>query len=173
MKINPREDLSEPYLFSSSGNKKDLVLVSSISVPILKEEKYVGLLQFDMNLERFQDMIDEIRPFRDSYGFLISSNGAYIASTNENLVNKKINGLDTEDNTNNKIIENIKLGKKYSYIEKDSTNTEYYVSNYPVKIGKSEKRKNVNEEFKKGKITTLNNVSKIINKLFEKFTIQQ
>ncbi len=137
MKINPREDISEPYMFSSTNKKQDLVLVSSISIPILNEEKYVGLLQFDIDLVRFQDLVNEIRPFGNSTSFLISNNGTYIASTNTNLVNKKINQINEKNTFNNNIIEKIRKGEKHSYIKKDSTNTEYYISHYPVKIGKS------------------------------------
>jgi len=137
MKINPREDISEPYLFSSSGKKEDLDLISSISIPILTDEKFVGLLQFDVNLERFQDLIAEIRPFKNSYGFLISNTGTYIANINHKLVNKKINKLNPNGNINNEIVENIKKGNNFSYIEKDSAGIEYYFSHYPLKLGNS------------------------------------
>ncbi|MBN1253621.1 MAG: GAF domain-containing protein, partial [Bacteroidales bacterium] len=137
MKINPREDLSEPYLFSSSGKNDDLALVSSISIPIMDDKKYIGLLQFDVNLERFQYMINQVRPFKNSYGFLVSNSGTYIANHNAKLINQKIGEVDALENVENKILDKINNGNHFSYIKKDSTGVDYYVSMYPLKIGKS------------------------------------
>ncbi len=140
MKINPREDMSEPYMFSSSGRDEDLVLVSSLSIPIMKGKEYVGLLQFDVNLERFKEMINQLRPYPGSFGFLVSNKGKFVAIPEEQFINKSIDSLSPEDNINYKIIENIQKGKSFSYMRTDSTNTKNYISFYPVHIGKENAR---------------------------------
>jgi methyl-accepting chemotaxis protein len=135
MKINPREEISEPYLFSPSNNKIDLSLVSSLSVPIIDDNNYVGLLQFDVNLERFRTMINEIRPYPGSYGFLLSNNGAFTAVPNDNMVNETIEKIMPEENLEQNIILNIKEGKQFSYIRTDSLDQSYYISYHPLKFG--------------------------------------
>ncbi len=137
MKINPREDLSEPYWFSISGNKEDEELISSISIPILKDKHYVGLMQFDVNLERFQELIMQIKMFPGSFGFIVSNKGKLVAIPDKQKVNIGIDSLSPADNARFKIIENIQKGKTFSFMRKDSAGVEDYVSFYPIKIGKS------------------------------------
>ncbi len=140
MKINPREDMSEPYMFSPSGTEEDLVLVSSLSIPIMKGEKYVGLLQFDVNLERFNEMINQLKPYPGSFGFLVSNKGRFVAIPEEKYLNKSIDSLSPKDNINFKIIENIQKGKSFSYTMIDSTKTRNYISFSPISIGKEDAR---------------------------------
>ncbi len=140
IKINPREDMSEPYLFSSSGSDVDLTMVSSISIPIMKGKKYVGLLQFDVNLERFREMIHQVRPYPGSFGFLVSNKGKFVAIQDEKFINKSIDILSPVDNINYNIIENIQKGKKFSFVRLDSTGVKNYTSFYPVQIGKANAR---------------------------------
>jgi len=137
MKINPREDLSEPYWFSISGEQEDMELISSISVPIMKDKKYVGLLQFDVNLERFQELIMQIKSFPGSFGFIVSNKGKLVAIPDKRLVNIGIDSLSPADNARFKIIENIQKGKSFSYMHQDSSGVQNYVTFYPIHIGKS------------------------------------
>ncbi|OQX98381.1 MAG: hypothetical protein B6I20_11135 [Bacteroidetes bacterium 4572_117] len=138
MKINPREDMSEPYLFSSSGKEEDLAMISSISIPITKNNNFVGLVQFDVNLERFNDMIGGLKPFPGSFGFLVSNSGKFVAIHEKKYLNKSIETLSKRDNIDFKIAENIQKGKSFSYMRYDSLDVQKYVSFYPVQIGKSD-----------------------------------
>lgn len=135
MKINPREEYSEPYLFSPTGSNVDQTLVSSLSVPIMDENRYVGLLQFDVNLERFKAMVNEIRPYPGSHGFLLSNKGAYIAIPDENIVGKSIEKMIPEENLEQNIMGNIRAGKIFSYLRNESDESSNYVSYYPLKFG--------------------------------------
>ncbi len=137
MKINPREELSEPYMFSPTNTDADLVMISSISMPIIDDGSFVGLLQFDVNLERFRTMVNEIRPFEGSYGFLISNKGVFAAIPQDSLVNKSIDKISPEVNLEHKILINIKQGNTFSYELNDPDGTSYYVAHYPLKFGNS------------------------------------
>ncbi len=137
LKINPREDLSEPYWFSISGKEEDMELISSVSIPIMKGKKYVGLMQFDVNLERFQELIIQIKSFPGSFGFLVSNGGKLVAIPDKKYINIGIDSLSPADNARYKIIENIQKGKSFSYMRKDSAGVENYVSFYPIHIGHS------------------------------------
>jgi methyl-accepting chemotaxis protein len=137
MKINPREELSEPYMFSPTNTDADLVMISSISMPIIDDGSFVGLLQFDVNLERFRTMVNEIRPFEGSYGFLISNKGVFAAIPQDSLVNKSIDKISPEVNLEHKILINIKQGNTFSYELNDPDGTSYYVTHYPLKFGNS------------------------------------
>lgn len=136
MKINPREDLSEPYMFSSTNSEEDMELISSISMPIFDKKKYVGLVQFDINLDRFQQLINKVRPYAGSFGFLVSNKGNFVAIPEKRYIDKNIDSLSPTDNINYKIIENIQKGKPFSYMRQDSSKIQKYISFYPVHIGK-------------------------------------
>jgi len=137
MKINPREEISEPYLFSPTDTRTDLTLVSSISIPILADDKFIGLLQFDVNMERFRTMVNEIRPYKGSYGFLLTYKGIYGATPLDSLLNREIEKVSPEQNLEFNIIGNIRKGTAFSYTSKNKDNTVYYVTHFPLKFGNS------------------------------------
>jgi len=137
IKINPREELSEPYLFSPTGAKSDLTLLSSISIPIIEQKQFVGLLQFDVDLEQFKAIINEIRPYEESYGFLISNKGVYAAIPFDSVVNKTVEAVIPEENLEYNIMENIMAGQQFSYMRTDENNNSYYISYFPLSFGNS------------------------------------
>ncbi len=138
IKVNPKEELSEPYTFTPTGNKLDMVLVSSISIPIMDRKEFVGLLQFDVDLDRFKAMINEIRPYDDSYGFLISNKGVYAAIPFDSIANKTVEKVIPEENLEHNVMLNIMDGKQFSYMRTDENNKSFYVSYFPLSFGNSE-----------------------------------
>jgi len=138
IKVNPREELSEPYLFTPTGNKFDQTLISSISIPILDHKQFVGLLQFDVDLERFKRMINEIRPYEDSYGFLISNRGVFAAIPIDSAANNTVEKVIPEENLEHNVMINIMEGRQFSYMRTDKNNKSFYVSYFPLKFGNSE-----------------------------------
>ncbi|MFN8259097.1 MAG: GAF domain-containing protein [Bacteroidales bacterium] len=139
MKINPREELSEPYLFSASGSRTDSILISSISIPVLDQKQFVGLLQFDVELERFKRMVNEIRPFDDSFGFIVSNKGVYAAIPFDSVFNKTVEKVIPEENLEHNILLNVSGGKPFSYNRIDNRGKAFYVSYFPMKFGNSSK----------------------------------
>lgn len=135
MKLYPREEMSEPYLFSPYGNNVDLNLISSISVPIIENNKYVGLLQFDVKLDSYNALISEIHPYKSSEAFLLSNKGVIVSGTNEQLINKKIENIDNNAIIAHNILTKIKEGNSFSYLQTDSTNIRRYYSYFPLKFG--------------------------------------
>jgi methyl-accepting chemotaxis protein len=137
MKINPREELSEPYMFSPTNSITDSVLISSISIPILDNNQFVGLLQFDVNMERFKGLINEIKPFERSFGFLLSNKGVFAAIPLDSFLNKTVEQVIPEQNLEFNILANIGKGQLFSYTFPDLDGVSYYVTHYPLKFGNS------------------------------------
>ncbi|MEA2106755.1 MAG: GAF domain-containing protein [Bacteroidota bacterium] len=129
------EYVMDPYFFAYQQGE-DEILETSVTVPILDENKAVGMAGFDLPLQRFQDLIVNIHPIDQSYAFLIAFNGQYIAHNNQELVGKFIEqDLGAKIETS-EIIQKIQKGEKFSYtISKDGE--EYWISFAPVYIGKS------------------------------------
>jgi methyl-accepting chemotaxis protein len=139
MKINPREEISEPYMFSPTNSDIDLVMISSISIPIMDEGYFAGLLQFDVNMERFRSMVNEIKPYEGSYGFLISNKGIFAAIQQDSLINQPVEKMGPGQNLEFNILPNLNQGNSFSYELKDKDDTRYYVVHYPLKFGNSRK----------------------------------
>ena len=86
VKEKKQELVMNPYYFSYSGIEADEILETSVGVPMLDNDKYVGLVGIDLSLERFQPVIEEIKPYEKSYAFLIANNGTYVAHPQTELV---------------------------------------------------------------------------------------
>jgi len=134
LKTNETEAITDPYYDSYSGLEEDKVLMSSIAVPIVNNG-YKGMIVADIALERFNQMVTEIKPFTNSLAFLISNDGYFITFSEKKYINTKIDDYYKEDAIKNKIIEKIKFGENFSYFFTDSLNVDYYITYSPIDIG--------------------------------------
>jgi len=127
------EYVMDPYYFTYKEGE-DEVLETSVAVPIIVDGVSIGVAGLDLLLQRFQDIIAEIHPIENSYAFLISYNGQFVAHNNEELIGEFIH--ETEGTESN-ILELIQTGKEFSNSIIDSEGTEFWTSYAPVYIGKS------------------------------------
>lgn len=77
--------LTEPYT-------TDIVteIMATVSVPILKKNKFIGVVGIDFVLGTFAKMAANIRPFDTGYAFIVSNKGYCVAHPDENMVGKNI-----------------------------------------------------------------------------------
>ena len=67
IRTDKKEAVTDPYTYSYSQEKLDEVLEISLCVPVLTHDKdFVGLAGIDVNLENFQKITDNIKPFNKS-----------------------------------------------------------------------------------------------------------
>ncbi len=71
-----RETIVNPYFYPVAGRP---TLITSVTVPILLDGKFVGTVGADISLEQIQKHISEITPFDTGYAVLVSNNGAFVA----------------------------------------------------------------------------------------------
>lgn len=125
-------EFTEPYTDESYG--KD-IRVSSMAVPVRIHGKFIGLSLVDIALGRFQDLIEEIKPFENSNAFLISTEGEFVANQEIGLVGKQISdaikgeGLD--------IMKDVSLGNAFSMEYTDENNKQYYITFAPLRVGQA------------------------------------
>ncbi len=111
--------------------------MTSLNAPIMENGKYVGIVAVDITLDRFQEIVEEIKPFEGSYAFLISNGGLIVGHPDKELLNSKIEELFPEDNIDYNIAQNILEGNSFSYISKDANGIENYVSYAPIFVGET------------------------------------
>jgi methyl-accepting chemotaxis protein len=71
-----RETIVNPYLYPVGGRP---TLITSITVPILLDGKFVGTVGADISLEQIQKQVSEITAFEKGYALLASNNGSLVA----------------------------------------------------------------------------------------------
>lgn len=113
------------------------VLESTIIIPIFNEGKYVGLTGMDIPLYSFQNIIEKIKPFEDSYSFLVANNGSFVAHPIMKNAVGSITGIDSVFAQKHQILSHIKEGNPISFVDFDDNFRKNYVSIVPVKIGKT------------------------------------
>lgn len=137
LKTSKIEAVVDPYWFTYTGSQKQ-VLETSVCVPLIKDGNFVGLFGFDFELTRYQDYINNIKPYEDSYAMLISQNGTVVAHTNIQNTGSAIDSLYRNENKRYKIIEKLDKGENFFISFNDSTTgKKYYASFSPFKIGTS------------------------------------
>jgi methyl-accepting chemotaxis protein len=137
IKKNPIETVTDPYL-ESYGNTSTEILETSVCVPILDNEKFVGLMGVDLSLERFIPIIESIKPYPGSKAMLISNNGTIIVHPESQKIGKSVKQVLAFDDFGAKIQEIIKQGSDNSFTIKDSlTGQKNLVTISCFNIGKS------------------------------------
>lgn len=87
IKKNPGESMAEPYSYAVTGENQEQLITSFVS-PIVKQGKYLGMAGVDIALNRYQQLTSSIKPYPDSYAFLISGGGKVVAHPDSSFINK-------------------------------------------------------------------------------------
>jgi len=132
-----KEVVSEPYFYSYTGRKEDEVLETSVCVPVLVDNKFVGLMGTDLDLNRFQNIISQIHPFPESYAFLLAHDGRFIATPFEDNIGDNIFDIIEDENNRNLLKRSFEKAQTFSYSYTVNGNEEY-VSYAPLFIGNTD-----------------------------------
>ena len=137
IKKGKEEYTASPYYFSYSDKKEDEILETSFCVPLVVDNKFLGMTGVDISLDRFQPIISKIKPFNKSFAILIADDGTIIAHPNEEYVGKKLMSVDSLNNVKFNILEKIKKGENFSFISNYNEVGESYFSYATISFGKS------------------------------------
>jgi methyl-accepting chemotaxis protein len=131
------ETINVPYFYTYTGRQEDNILMTSLVSPILTKGKFIGVVGFDISLERFQNLVRTIQPFEGSYAVLISTDLKYVGHPDDNKLGEEI----AEDFPNDYIMQGmdvkIQNGEKFSFFGEGVDGKDYYFAFNPVWIGKA------------------------------------
>jgi methyl-accepting chemotaxis protein len=137
IKRDKDESLENPYFYSYSGNVKDQLLMTSIIVPILENNDFIGVIGVDISLSRYHPIINQIKPFKGSYAFLVANDLQYVAHPSI----EKIGASVTDDYdalfTRNSIVDKIVNGEPASFFDNDINGTNSFFTFKPIMVGKT------------------------------------
>jgi len=106
------EMVLDPYVFQIEGQD---MLATTVSVPIRKNGIFGGLGGVDIELGKFQKVIEQTKPYKNTIVALLSNNGTIIAHSNLDYVKKTFREVFPEEDVEYKISDKIKRGTGFTY----------------------------------------------------------
>lgn len=131
MKAGANERFEEPYISVLQGGK----MMASLAAPFLENGKFIGLVGLDLLLNRFQDLVHSIKPYNNSYAFLLSNKGVFVAHPDTAFYKKNIADKQPDIVKEFKLIEKVQKGEYFSFTYKSKSGEEFYYSLAPITVG--------------------------------------
>ncbi len=127
-----RETIVNPYIYPVGGKP---TLITTITVPILLDGKFVGTVGADISLEQIQKQVSEIVPFETGYAVLVSNNGTFVAHPSQERRAKQLGTSPAEDLMKTAISSDSALSGR---VQSDVLGAEAIEVVVPVRIGETE-----------------------------------
>lgn len=147
VKSGKQEVITRPYYYSYNINQalpedepihEGAILMATVITPIIVDGRYVGMTGMDFPLERFQEIIEEIKPLEQAFSFLVANDGQIVAHPNKEWIKQQICEIYPEVDKVYHFNERIASGEKFSFMSKDSKfGKNAYVSFVPVTIART------------------------------------
>ncbi len=109
IKAQKKPSIWEPYFDVFTENKADKFLMTTLNAPMIQNGQYVGIVAIDITLDRFQKMMEEIKPYEGSKAFMLSNGGIIAGHPNNDLINTTIDEVYPEDEEQFEIKQNINI----------------------------------------------------------------
>ncbi len=132
-----QEGLWEPYFDEIQKGESEKVLMTTIASPIQVNDKYMGLVGFDISLESLQQRIEKIEPVPGSFAFLMSEEGVIAAHRSKELINTAVKEYLGDDYDSENLGKIIKEGSEHSYIRNGKNGEAHYITFAPIRAGNS------------------------------------
>jgi PAS domain S-box-containing protein len=124
----------EPYYYSYTNRDEDKILQANMVVPLHKKGAFMGVVGIDVPLESFEKVLKNVKPFPQSFAFLVSNKGFIVSHPDRKLIGKRIDQIGLADNADYHYVKHIETGVPISFL---TTASEMYVTFSPINIGSS------------------------------------
>lgn len=131
-KKTKQELMIEPYEYSTSDGVK--LVLTSPTVPMILDDKFIGIVSVDITLNSVIDMVNSIKPYDVGYAFLIDSTGNVISHPDKSIVMKPLQDQLVLDNIKKSVAENKSMD--FQIVEKGE---DYHYITTPIALGSSGK----------------------------------
>ncbi|MBN1187570.1 MAG: GAF domain-containing protein [Bacteroidales bacterium] len=134
-----KETILDAYYYSYTGNEEDAVLQTSVIIPLMQNNLFVGVVGIDAEIEIFQKIVEEIKPYNNSFAFIVGYNGIIVSHPNKNYIGKSITDIYKNYEDQFRIIRDIRNGNNKSFVtENKGAKGNYYFSFAKIEIGQTE-----------------------------------
>jgi PAS domain S-box-containing protein len=132
------EALWEPYFDVFDEGKKEKKFMTSLISPLQENGEFMGLVGIDITIDKVQELVNQIKPFENSYAFLLSYQGVFASYPDVEIVGQPIGEFWPEISQQNDVLNKIQKGKNFSFFYVDEeTDETYYYSFANIQVGKT------------------------------------
>lgn len=132
------ESIWEPYWDVFSEDINDKKFMTSLSVPMIINGKFGGIVAVDITMDKIQEDVEKIKPFDESYAFLLSAEGVFVSYPDKEFIGKTFAAQMPEIESKYNITDKIKRGENIDLILHDPlTGKKVLVIFNRVQIGKT------------------------------------
>lgn len=131
------EDVVEPYKFRYNGGKDTLAFVTTITVPIVKDGKFIGMIGADITLEYLNDIVKDIKPHEKGYAVVFTNESNTIAHRKRVYIGQNYSAREIDSTIKKRVMKGIKNGETFHLWKKSLVYyTDFYFQYVPIYIGK-------------------------------------
>jgi len=134
-KITKKDDVTDIYYDSYTGNPEDKQLMTSIALPFVENDLFKGIIAADISLDRFSEIVYKTKPSTESNIILFSQSGKIVASTNNSPINQSIISVLGNDKELKQILYYLNENSNISYVRKDSLGNKDFIFIQPFSFG--------------------------------------
>lgn len=126
------EMMIEPYNYETADGQK--LVLTSPTVPVLLDDKFLGIVSVDITLNTVIDLVNSIKPYDVGYAILLDSTGNVISHPDKNVVMKPLQNKQILDQVNKSVAEN----KSHEFQLQEKGQDFHYITT-PIPLGVSGK----------------------------------
>ncbi len=104
----------EPYYWKYAKDDVQKIPMTSLVSPITVGNELVGTVGCDITLTEIKDRVDQLRLFDNSYAFLLSNGGVYVAHPDSTILGKTMVEINAEEDSIYHISNKIAKGEAFS-----------------------------------------------------------
>lgn len=131
-KNNGKSVMIDPYMYSIGGQE---LLLTSYVIPVHINGKFAGVVGADFLMERFNQIIKDVKPYGTGYAFIASNNVTIVAHPKKSAIGKDGKKFESDP----LFIRAIEKGERYSIYKKSlKTKERSYQILMPIHFGKTD-----------------------------------
>jgi len=139
-RISKKQNVTNPYYDVITPEFKDLLMISMLT-PFVENDEFQGLIGIDVSLDRVQQIVQKINPFKNSTAYLVASNNLLVSHTDKRMFNKNLLEINKgHEEQFAEALKNISENKSFGFETVNAqSNQKVYVSFGPIPLGQDGK----------------------------------
>jgi methyl-accepting chemotaxis protein len=135
-KERQQETILEPYFYSYEENSSDSVFETTVALPVYSGSRFIGVVGVDFKLEKYNSIIDQIKPLETGYAFLMSSEGTIVSHPVRENIGKPVNNISEFENRE-EILKKLTENKSFTLPLRINGNNPATAFVTPLNVGKT------------------------------------
>lgn len=131
-----QETILEPYFYSYEENSSDSIFETTVALPVYAGSKFMGVVGVDFKLEKYNTIIDRIKPLETGFALLISNDGIIVSHPERENIGKTVSKIPEFEN-HKEIMKSLSENTSFVLPLKIKGNTPARAFATPLNVGKT------------------------------------